>query len=374
MLDDNPLGGITYAQFFPSDWRSGCIMLNLEEEGLYIRCCAWMYDTGQAIPGNDATAAKLLHVQVQKYSKVMAALIAKNKMIRSQGVIINKRVFDEIDKYRQHKAARSEAAKRRERDRAARLERELTAAIIGDRQGTPPPTPPPTPLATPPPTPPRLVGGYYPPTPMGSMEGGSEKNNEINGTGPEPCQSSGSPLAATGKPESRIQNPREEREEEPPQPPRSETRPPPPQPSPPVDGPREGEEHAGHGVYIGGDAIRHRAFVISLSGVRLNTIATGLPADEIKTRCMAHALQWAAEIENGARPDKVLPNKIMNFLARSIMGEVNQTAVQSVRVAKAREGYQRPGVVNAEGKVETQSERLARLARDIEKSKLGVRT
>ena len=126
MSQNNPdlgggLGGITYARFFPSDWRSGCFTLNLEEEGLYIRSCAWMYDTGQSLPGNDAVAAKLLNVQVQKYSKVMASLIAKGKMIRAQGAIFNKRVFDEIDKYRLQQEARSAAAKRREEERKAKI-------------------------------------------------------------------------------------------------------------------------------------------------------------------------------------------------------------------------------------------------------------
>jgi uncharacterized protein YdaU (DUF1376 family) len=76
-IEESPLGGVTFARFFPSDWRTGCYNLNLEEEGLYIRCCAFMYDTGQPIPGNDALAARLMHVQVQKYTKVMNALIDK---------------------------------------------------------------------------------------------------------------------------------------------------------------------------------------------------------------------------------------------------------------------------------------------------------
>lgn len=143
----------------------------------------------------------------------------------------------------------------------------------------------------------------------------------------------------------------------------------------PAPSPNPGEEAVGHGVFVNGDTVRHAAFAISLPGIRMNTINSGLSANETRERCVAHALQWAAEIENGARPDKVLPNKIANFLARSIMGEVNQNAVQSVRVAKAREGYQRPGSApNADGKVETTSERWARITAEQERNKsMGAR-
>lgn len=217
MLPDNPLGGVTYARFFPSDWRSGCFNLNLEEEGLYIRSCAWMYDTGQAIPGNDATAAKLLNVQVQKYTKVMSSLIEKGKMIRAQGMILNKRVVDEIDKFRMQQNARSEAAKKRERDRKNQIETDATRAILNARnQGTfdlrSGETPPPTPLPTPPPTWGGLPGGYPQPTPLGSIEGEAKKDNENNECGSGPCQSPTTTVADAGK--SRIQKPlREEKKE-----------------------------------------------------------------------------------------------------------------------------------------------------------------
>ena len=206
-IDDNPLGGVTYARFFPSDWRAGCFCLNLEEEGLYIRCCAWMYDTGQPIPGNDVSAAKLLHVQTQKYSKVMQSLIDKGKMTRAQGVIVNTRVLAEIDKYRAQRAGRSMAAKKREEEKTWRLERELTNALSPKNAArgpelaltTPPPTPPPTPQATPPrlptPTPPTSTEGAHP--------GCSKNINEINGSSAETWQSSTTPWADAGNPESR---------------------------------------------------------------------------------------------------------------------------------------------------------------------------
>lgn len=43
----------SWVQFFSSDWRSGCLVLSLEEEGLYIRSCNFTWDTGEPLP-NDA--------------------------------------------------------------------------------------------------------------------------------------------------------------------------------------------------------------------------------------------------------------------------------------------------------------------------------
>jgi len=89
-----------------------------------------------------------------------------------------------------------------------------------------------------------------------------------------------------------------------------------------------------------------------------------LTATEVKDRCLAHALQWAVEIENGASADKVLPSKLANFLARSIMSEVGQNRVQEVRERRATNGYGGPPVSGQ--KTETQAERFARIGRELE--------
>ncbi len=129
--------------------------------------------------------------------------------------------------------------------------------------------------------------------------------------------------------------------------------------------PLPGEEHIGHGVYANGETIRHAAFAISIAGIRMQTINAGLPLNEIRDLCAGHALQWGLEIENGARPDKVLPTKIANFLARSIMGDVNQRKIQTVREEKQRQPYDargRPSPSAAAGveKIETEQERIKR--------------
>ena len=41
------MSGARFVRFYPSDWRSGCMGLSLEQEGFYIRLCAYVYETGQ---------------------------------------------------------------------------------------------------------------------------------------------------------------------------------------------------------------------------------------------------------------------------------------------------------------------------------------
>lgn len=145
----------------------------------------------------------------------------------------------------------------------------------------------------------------------------------------------------------------------------------PPLPEPPVYPPAlTDEEHKGHGVYVNGKTIRHPAFAVSLEGIRMGTINSGLTANEVRDLCVAHALQWAVEIENGTRPDKVLPSKIANFLCRSIMGEINQKHIHEVRKARESQPLQTrggtPSLANGAEKIETRAERLARMATEIE--------
>ena len=98
---------------------------------------------------------------------------------------------------------------------------------------------------------------------------------------------------------------------------------------------REGETHAGHGVFVNCETIRHSAFAISLPGIEMGALGAAKSKDEIKSFCLGHALQWAAEIEGGKRPGAVVPDKIANFLSRSLMGAVGQKASQEVRAERA---------------------------------------
>jgi uncharacterized protein YdaU (DUF1376 family) len=186
------MAGIPYIKFYASDWRAGTTnTLSLDEEGLYIRACAYTWSTGEPVPGNDRLAAKLLCVQPLRYAKLMAGLVAKGKMIRGQGSIFNERVMRELAEYRQELAGNSERTKKGWDKRRSNIARnvELAEAVAAIASATQEATPHHTPPRTPHHTPPR-TGGV-------TTQVADEKPNDFNGRFlQEQCQ-----------PEARIQNP-----------------------------------------------------------------------------------------------------------------------------------------------------------------------
>lgn len=186
-------GGLTFARFFPSDWRTGCLALNLEEEGLYIRVCMFHYDTGKALPDDYSKCSQLLRVHPNKLRKVMDSLIEKGKIIRAQGILFNERVQEEIDKYRSEHIARALAAKKREEAKKAKLAEMLKELEEYRAQK----------VATPQTTP-QTTQGYTPHTPPPvhygvPVESTSKNTNKINETEARDC--------TYQKPEARSQKP-----------------------------------------------------------------------------------------------------------------------------------------------------------------------
>lgn len=211
------MSGLTYAKFFPSDWRSGATYaLSLEEEGLYIRSCSYMWDTGMPVPGDDGVAAKILNVQILKYQKVMASLIAKGKMIRAQGVLINQRVMDEIDAYRgavEERAKRAKLGHDRQKVNADKFElfaaqltelREENRRLAVAQAGTPAHSPGYTPHQT---------GGVSLGAPRGDTSWVDQDNTNENNGGDEHEQS-----RRAAKPEARSQKPDTKKDKTPPSP------------------------------------------------------------------------------------------------------------------------------------------------------------
>lgn len=86
----------SYARFYASKWRSGTLMLSLEEEGLYIRVSAFQMECGQPIPLDWKAGARLLCVQPLKYRKTIDALIAKRKLITTPDGVICERAMHEF--------------------------------------------------------------------------------------------------------------------------------------------------------------------------------------------------------------------------------------------------------------------------------------
>lgn len=74
------MSGARFVRLYPSDWRSGCIGMTLEQEGLYIRVCTYIYETGLRLSLDDSKAAKFLGLHTNAYTKVRRQLAALGKL------------------------------------------------------------------------------------------------------------------------------------------------------------------------------------------------------------------------------------------------------------------------------------------------------
>jgi len=74
------MSGARFVRLYPSDWRSGCIGMTLEQEGLYIRVCTYIYETGLRLSLDDSKAAKFLGLHTNAYTKVRKQLAALGKI------------------------------------------------------------------------------------------------------------------------------------------------------------------------------------------------------------------------------------------------------------------------------------------------------
>jgi hypothetical protein len=108
----------------------------------------------------------------------------------------------------------------------------------------------------------------------------------------------------------------------------------------PGDGPRSGEEHRGHGVYLNCNTVRHKAFSISIEAIAMQLATAsglGLTFDEAreyaKNGALSHALDWAVQIENGKLSGDVVPKHIANFIRGSVASQLTRTANSNRRTA-----------------------------------------
>lgn len=88
--------GVTFLRMYPSDWRSGCLGLTLEQEGLYIRMCMFMAEVGRRVPMDDSQAAKMLGTNINQYRKVLGDLLRLGKIRRHDDGYGNDRAEHEI--------------------------------------------------------------------------------------------------------------------------------------------------------------------------------------------------------------------------------------------------------------------------------------
>lgn len=118
--------GATFVRFYPSDWRSGCIGLSFEQEGLYVRICAYIYETRKRIPASDSAAARILGANTNAYTKVRKQLCDLGLLTLRDGEWTVSRAEVELAKV---DAARSEGEA--ERRVAPRSERQAGTDAVG---------------------------------------------------------------------------------------------------------------------------------------------------------------------------------------------------------------------------------------------------
>ena len=69
--------------------------LSLEQEGLYIRMCMFMAETGRRVPLEDAEAARMMNVQTRNYRRVLGELLRIGKITRHDNGYGNDRLEHE---------------------------------------------------------------------------------------------------------------------------------------------------------------------------------------------------------------------------------------------------------------------------------------
>ena len=74
------MSGPRFVRFYPSDWRSGCIGMTFEQEGFYVRVCAFIYESNRRLPLNDSEAAKLIGANTNAYRKLKTQLVDLGKL------------------------------------------------------------------------------------------------------------------------------------------------------------------------------------------------------------------------------------------------------------------------------------------------------
>lgn len=74
--------GARFVRLYPSDWRSGCIGLSLEQEGFYIRVCAYIYESNRRLPLDDSQAAKFMGLHTNAYRKIRDQLSDLGKLVK----------------------------------------------------------------------------------------------------------------------------------------------------------------------------------------------------------------------------------------------------------------------------------------------------
>lgn len=166
-------------------WRHKCLTLTVEQEGFLCRVVDFMWDVGVCVPDSNAGAA-MLRINVLKFRKLVAELVATGHLTRGQGHIFNTRAMREIEEWNQARIKRARVAVEREfekmkRKKSPRVDDQFQQPYGEQPQGNPRATQG-QPQGNPPST-----HGVVSRLGSSSTEVASKKLNENNATQPDDC-------------------------------------------------------------------------------------------------------------------------------------------------------------------------------------------
>lgn len=331
------------------------VEMPFEEGGFYMRSLLAMYRHMEGLPADDNVARmRLGGIDIRTYRRMKARLVGRPKCLieKPSGRISNSRFEEEITEYvsefRNRQKAGFETA---EKQRVARASRPTSGELPADFQPTSGGSP--ADLGR--------TSGKLPAKQTGELSKNINEINDRDAAIPVSLRPHGDrnerAILDLELDKKRGINP---------------SLPLTPTPAEPAservcDGPRDGEEDIGHGVFVGAKAIRHRDFAISLDGVLMQTLNSGLSRNETVEVCKGIAIQWALDIDTGKPMARVVPSNVANFLAASVRRAASDRAQHGVRMERAGRGQSA-----AQGQTaETQAQRLKRLAEDAERKHQG---
>lgn len=128
LVDDVP--HMNFVKFYPGDFLNGVAHMSLELRGAYITALCIMYDRMGGMPYDEREGGVLLRVDRRVYRRVRDLLLADGKFYLDGSMIRNSRVEREISNYVKEYIRRSEAAKKREAEKAKRSGTKKTSAEL----------------------------------------------------------------------------------------------------------------------------------------------------------------------------------------------------------------------------------------------------
>ena len=125
------------ADFYPDDWLAGTVELTLEEEGAFIRICSLIYSKGRPIPDKDRWLASMCRVSTRRWRTLRQALVDKEKITISDGLIHQERCRKELEKGANIARKRAESGAKGGRKSAEQSAKALADNDTGQASGGP---------------------------------------------------------------------------------------------------------------------------------------------------------------------------------------------------------------------------------------------